>query len=193
MQTRNFLGTSGAATVVLLNSPDPETLPKMEEARRLFQVDEIKYYKGEGWYAEEIEQLERALEIIKGKEPTPPWQKVSTTNVLLLPPGTSPSDFFLLKYASILVHGFNLTDACMLNLAGHVKNHSQVLQWRYTVEDFYQSLRHHSEFAKHHCIQDQSILDPDIRGLEQVMNGYGDCALAEATQDISLWYSFHKW
>ena len=192
MQTRNFLGPSGTATVILLDASKSSTLPTISEARRLFQVEEISHYKCNGWYRHQIGRLERALEIVKGASP-PPWIGLPTCDVLLLPQKTPQSVFFTLKYASILIHGFHLTDAGMTDLAAHIDSYSTIVRWRDSVENFYSSLRHHAASAKQCNVRDQSVLNPNIPGLEATLTGYGDTALAETLKEIKLWHSFHTW
>lgn len=190
---RQFLGKSGAATVVLLRSPDPASLPKLQELRRLFGTKEIKYYKGAGWFGSEIARLERVLEVVRGTSPLPPWLDTETTDYLLLPPGTPQSLFFTIKHASILIYGFNLTDSCMSDLEGHIETLSHVIRWRNTVDGFHDSLQAQSVSAQKRNIQDPTILTPDFDLLQRIVDGYGDTALADVTADIKLWHSFYKW
>lgn len=192
-QTRRFLGSQGAATVVLMNSPDPATLPKKKEIRKTFSLKESKYLKGEGWYRSEIGSLERALAIANGRTDVPPWIAVATTDFLLLPPGSKQPLFFILKHAPVLIAGFDLTDACMADLDRHLNRHSYITSWRSSVEGFYHSLSRHSESAQEKGIADQSITNPDIARLQETLAGYGNAALASVTADIKQWCATYTW
>lgn len=195
--TRRFLGPAGAATVLLLNVGSAASPPPLREFQRLLETDDIKIYKGDGWYSTEISYLERVLQIVKGASTPLPWNSVSTTEFLMLPPGRSRSEskslFFHISCASILVEGFDLTESCMQDLAGHVEVHSEILGWQSTVSDYYDSLHRQAKRAHDWNLQDQSLICPDIAALQQIMAGYGDSALADVTADIHHWYSSYKW
>lgn len=195
--TRKFLGPAGAATVLLLNSNGTAPLPTLKEFQRLLKSDDIKIYKGEGWYTNEISYLERAMQIVKDACIPLPWQFLATTEFLLLPPGRSRSDkeslFFLISYASIVVEGFDLTEDYMRELGRHIDAHSEIQRWRETVSDHYETLGKQAKWAHERNLQDQTLLSPDIPALMQIMTGYGDKALADVTAEINHWYSSYKW
>lgn len=194
---RRFLGPDGAATVLLLKSSGPALLPPLKEFQRLLESDEIKIYKGDGWYTREISYLERVLQIVKGASMPLPWNSVSTTEFLLLPPGRSRSDkdslFFQISCASVLVEGFDLTESRMQDLAGYIETHSEILEWQNTVSNYYNSLHRQAKRAYDRNLQDQTLICPDIAALQQIMAGYGDSALTDVTTEIDRWYSAYKW
>lgn len=193
VQTRNFLGNSGAATVVLLSARDETPLPKAQEIRRLFDCEDLRYYKGDGWYREEIGLLERASAIVKSHSDIPPWIPLETTDWLLLPPSTHQSLFFSLAHSSILVGGFDLTDACMIELRAHLDKHSGVQDWRSTVDHFYRSLELSAASAQRKQITDPTLTAPNIDGVKRLLHGYGDDALTAVTEDIRKWHATYKW
>ena len=81
----------------------------MKDVRRLFGIDTLKYYKGDGWYKDEIQNLAHLLNILdEVNGNSPPWKEFFPTNYLLLPPGTNQQIFFTLTYSSILVEGLRL-------------------------------------------------------------------------------------
>jgi hypothetical protein len=192
-QARNFLGAAGAGTVVLLKAPNSSLLPKPQEIRRLFDCEDLKYYKGRGWYSEEIESLERALEIVTGAKHLAPWTPLQTTEWLLLPPGTRQSLFFTLAHSTILIDGFDLTDAGMATLTGHLGRHSNIQDWRITVDRFYSSLDINAASAAKKNIVDPTITSPNLDGVKRLLHGYGDVALGSVITDICHWYGVHKW
>lgn len=195
--TRKFLGPAGAATVLLLKSNGAAPLPPLKEFQRLLESEDIKLYKGDGWYTNEISLLERALQIAKGASTPLPWQSVSTTEFLLLPPGRSRSDeeslFFCITCMSIMIEGFDLTESCMQDLAGHIEVHSEILGWQNTVSGYFDTLHRQAKRAHDRNLQDQTLLSPDIPALKRIMTGYGDNALADVASDIDHWYSSYKW
>jgi hypothetical protein len=42
-------------------------------------------------------------------------------------------------------------------------------------------------------ITDTTILNPDIPGLQQILQGYGDAEYLKATGDLKNWYDTYRW
>ena len=190
---REFLGPNGAATIVLLQAPDPAALPKMKDVRRLFEIHDLKYLKGNGWYSNDIVQLERVINIISGNTEAPPWHYVATTDYLVLPPGTKQPLFFAIQHLSILMDGFDLTNACMEELRDLLNIQWDITRWRSTVDSFYESLVSQSNDAAKKHMNDCSIIKPNVDGVKQLLAGYGDKALNIITDELRQWYDAYKW
>lgn len=191
---RQFLGTDGAATIIFLKAPDESSLPKMKDVRRLFGIDTLKYYKGDGWYKDEIQNLAHLLSILdQEKGNSPPWYEFFPTNYLLLPPGTKQQIFFTLTYSSILVEGFDLTASAIQQLNKLIDMHWEIKRWRGAIYGFVRDLQSHAERAGQKQVNDPTILNPNILGIQDLLSGYGDSALSALTNELKQWHSNHKW
>jgi hypothetical protein len=188
-----FLGAAGAGTVVLLKSPDKASLPTLPELRRLFDVDKVRHFKANGRYAAYISQLEMALDIFGVSNGTPPWESLATTDYLLFGPGTRQQILFTLKYHSILISGFDLTEAYMTDLMHHLDRYAGIAYYRGNVRHVCESLSPNSLAAQNKNKPNQSITNPDIVSIKQTLTGYGDTALANVTSDIQQWCKTHAW
>ena len=191
---RDFLGPDGAATIVFLKAEDENLLPKMKDVRRLFGIDTLKYFKGDGWYRDQIQSLAQLLSILdEAKGNSPPWKEFFPTNYLLLPPGTKQEIFFTLTYSSILVEGFDLTNSAIVALDKLIDLHWEVKRWRGTVTSFISNLQSNADRANHKQINDQTVLNPKIPAIQDLLSGYGDAAINALTVELQQWHTKHKW
>lgn len=191
---REFLGPDGAATIVLLKAPDEKSLPKMKDVRRLFGIDTLKYYKGDGWYKDQISCLAQLLNILdEAKGNSPPWKEFFPTDYLLLPPGTKQEIFFTLTYSSILVEGFDLTNPAIQALDKLIDLHWEVKRWRGSITSFTTELESRADRAAQKNVIDPTILNPNISGIQELLAGYGDEAMNALHLELQQWHSDHKW
>lgn len=191
---REFLGPEGAATIVFLKAPDENSLPKMKDVRRLFGIDTLKYYKGDGWYKDQISCLAQLLNIldeIKGN--SPPWREFFPTDYLLLPPGTKQEIFFTLTYSSILVDGFDLTNQAIHSLDKLIDLHWEVKRWQGSITSFTSELESRADRAIQKNVIDPTILNPNISGIQELLAGYGDEAINALHSELQQWHADHKW
>ncbi len=191
---REFLGPDGAATIVFLKASDEKALPKVKDVRRLFGIDTLKYYKGGGWYSDQIKCLAQLLSILdQAKGNSPPWHEFFPTNYLLLPTGTKQEIFFTLTYSSILVEGFDLTNSSIQTLDKLIDLYWEMLRWQGTVSRLLNDLKSNSERAKQKQVEDPTVLNPNLMAIEQLMSGYGDAAIQSLVAELQQWHAAYKW
>ena len=90
-----FLGATGAATIVLLKLKDKEKPPSIKSLKLNLEVENIKYYKGDGWYRNGIRMLEQLLRILNSPtDPVSYWLNLSCTDFLQLDPDVNQHPFY---------------------------------------------------------------------------------------------------
>jgi hypothetical protein len=189
-----FLGAAGAATIVLLKLKGKEKPPSIKNLKRNLEVENIKYYKGDGWYRNGIRMLEQLLRILDApKDPVSFWFNISCTDFLQLDPDVNQHPFYQVLYTDITIAGFNLTNQCMSDLESLLRIRGDICSMQDSVRSFLNKIEYNIEFAKLNSIDDVSMLDPKLEVLKEMFANYGDDALESINSRLAEWHQKYKW
>lgn len=189
-----FLGPHGKATVILMTAHFESELPKLKDLKKLLHIPDGRYYKSGGRNYASTNRLERLLGVlseIKGEERD--WQRHSSSDYLITVAEVHSNLFMTLKYSAQVIDGFNLTDACMDELEQLMSAYNGNCSMKGDVSNMWATLERNKDRAIKLGITDATILNPDIPGLQQILQGYGDAEYLKATSDLKNWYDTYRW
>jgi hypothetical protein len=189
-----FLGPHGKATVILMTAHFESELPKLKDLKKLLHIPDGRYYKSGGRNYASTNRLERLLGVlsqIKGEERD--WQRYNSSDYLITVAEVHSNLFMSLKYSAQVIDGFNLTDACMDELEQLMSAYNGNCSMKGDVSNMWATLERNKERAIKLGITDTTILNPDIPGLQQILQGYGDAEYLKATSDLKNWYDTYRW
>ena len=189
-----FLGPHGKATVILMTAHFDSELPKLKDLKKLLHIPDGRYYKSGGRNYAATNRLERLLGVlsqIRGEERD--WQRHSSSDYLITVAEVHSNLFMTLKYSAQVIDGFNLTDACMDELEQLMSAYNGNCSMKGDVSNMWATLERNKDQAIKLGITDATILNPDIPGLQQILQGYGDAEYLKATSDLKHWYETYRW
>ena len=189
-----FLGPHGKATVILMTAHFESELPKLKDLKKLLHIPDGRYYKSGGRNYASTNRLERLLGVlsqIRGEERD--WQRYSSSDYLITVAEVHSNLFMTLKYSAQVIDGFNLTDACMDELEQLMSAYNGNCSMKGDVSNMWATLERNKDRAIKLGITDATILNPDIPGLQQILQGYGDAEYLKATSDLKNWYDTYRW
>ena len=189
-----FLGPHGKATVILMTAHFESELPKLKDLKKLLHIPDGRYYKSGGRNYASTNRLERLLGVlseIRGEERD--WQRHSSSDYLITVAEVHSNLFMTLKYSAQVIDGFNLTDACMDELEQLMSAYNGNCSMKGDVSNMWATLERNKDRAIKLGITDATILNPDIPGLQQILQGYGDAEYLKATSDLKNWYETYRW
>ena len=189
-----FLGPHGKATVILMTAHFESELPKLKDLKKLLHIPDGRYYKSGGRNYASTNRLERLLGVlsqINGEERD--WQRYSSSDYLITVAEVHSNLFMTLKYSAQVIDGFNLTDACMDELEQLMSAYNGNCSMKGDVSNMWATLERNKDRAIKLGITDATILNPDIPGLQQILQGYGDAEYLKATSDLKNWYDTYRW
>ena len=189
-----FLGPHGKATVILMTAHFESELPKLKDLKKLLHIPDGRYYKSGGRNYAATNRLERLLGVlseIRGEERD--WQRHSSSDYLITVAEVHSNLFMTLKYSAQVIDGFNLTDACMDELEQLMTAYNGNCSMKGDVSNMWATLERNKDRAIKLGITDTTILNPDIPGLQQILQGYGDAEYLKATSDLKNWYDTYRW
>jgi hypothetical protein len=189
-----FLGPHGKATVILMTAHFESELPKLKDLKKLLHIPDGRYYKSGGRNYASTNRLERLLGVlsqIRGEERD--WQRYNSSDYLITVAEVHSNLFMTLKYSAQVIDGFNLTDACMDELEQLMSAYNGNCAMKGDVSNMWATLERNKERAIKLGITDTTILNPDIPGLQKILQGYGDAEYLKATSDLKNWYDTYRW
>jgi hypothetical protein len=189
-----FLGPHGKATVILMTAHFESELPKLKDLKKLLHIPDGRYYKSGGRNYASTNRLERLLGVlseIRGEERD--WQRHSSSDYLITVAEVHSNLFMTLKYSAQVIDGFNLTDACMDELEQLMSAYNGNCSMKGDVSNMWATLERNKDRAIKLGITDATILNPDIPGLQKILQGYGDAEYLKATSDLKNWYDTYRW
>ena len=189
-----FLGPHGKATVILMTAHFDSELPKLKDLKKLLHIPDGRYYKSGGRNYASTNRLERLLGVlseIRGEERD--WQRHSSSDYLITVAEVHSNLFMTLKYSAQVIDGFNLTDACMDELEQLMSAYNGNCSMKGDVSNMWVTLERNKDRAIKLGITDPTILNPDIPGLQKILQGYGDAEYLKATGDLKNWYDTYRW
>ena len=189
-----FLGPHGKATVILMTAHFDSELPKLKDLKKLLHIPDGRYYKSGGRNYAATNRLERLLGVlseIRGEERD--WQRHSSSDYLITVAEVHSNLFMTLKYSAQVIDGFNLTDACMDELEQLMSAYNGNCSMKGDVSNMWATLERNKDRAIKLGITDATILNPDIPGLQKILQGYGDAEYLKATSDLKNWYDTYRW
>lgn len=189
-----FLGPHGKATVILMTAHFDSELPKLKDLKKLLHIPDGRYYKSGGRNYASTNRLERLLGVlseIRGEERD--WQRHSSSDYLITVAEVHSNLFMTLKYSAQVIDGFNLTDACMDELEQLMSAYNGNCSMKGDVSNMWATLERNKDRAIKLGITDATILNPDIPGLQKILQGYGDAEYLKATSDLKNWYDTYRW
>ena len=189
-----FLGPHGKATVILMTAHFESELPKLKDLKKLLHIPDGRYYKSGGRNYAATNRLERLLGVlseIRGEERD--WQRHSSSDYLITVAEVHSNLFMTLKYSAQVIDGFNLTDACMDELEQLMSAYNGNCSMKGDVSNMWATLERNKDRAIKLGITDATILNPDIPGLQKILQGYGDAEYLKVTSDLKNWYDTYRW
>lgn len=191
---RNFLGTKSQGTVIIIKKVEGHPTPSLKRMRELFAGHAFAMYQSDGWYCEEIGQIQemlRSVSIYRGGNSD---HRDYYSNFYFYTENCLPANsFFISAYAPVTHAALFLTDKCMEDLRKLLYLHYQIKNERNSVQNFIQNISRNAELAKNKSINDPTMLHPEIDGLRELLNGYGDIAYKTVCDDLESWRSSHTW
>jgi len=190
----DFLGPYGQATVILMKAHFESELPKLKDLKKILQIPDGRFYKSGGRNYSSLHSLERLLNNlseIRGEEYD--WKRYSSSDYLITVAQVHSNLFMTLKHSAQIVDGFNLTDACMVELEQLMNSYRSICSMKRDVENIWETLEANSEKAINFQISDTTILEPDIANLKRILQGYGDAEYLKATSELQAWYETYRW
>ena len=194
LAANDSFGPHGKATVILMTAHFESELPKLKDLKKLLHIPDGRYYKSGGRNYASTNRLERLLDVlseIRGEERD--WQRHSSSDYLITVAEVHSNLFMTLKYSAQVIDGFNLTDACMDELEQLMSAYNGNCSMKGDVSNMWATLERNKDRAIKLGITDATILNPDIPGLQQILQGYGDAEYLKATSDLKNWYDTYRW
>ena len=194
LAANDSFGPHGKATVILMTAHFESELPKLKDLKKLLHIPDGRYYKSGGRNYAATNRLERLLGVlseIRGEERD--WQRHSSSDYLITVAEVHSNLFMTLKYSAQVIDGFNLTDACMDELEQLMSAYNGNCSMKGDVSNMWATLERNKDRAIKLGITDATILNPDIPGLQQILQGYGDAEYLKATSDLKNWYDTYRW
>ena len=194
LAANDSFGPHGKATVILMTAHFESELPKLKDLKKLLHIPDGRYYKSGGRNYASTNRLERLLGVlsqIRGEERD--WQRHSSSDYLITVAEVHSNLFMTLKYSAQVIDGFNLTDACMDELEQLMSAYNGNCSMKGDVSNMWATLERNKDRAIKLGITDATILNPDIPGLQQILQGYGDAEYLKATSDLKNWYDTYRW
>jgi len=189
------LGPFGKATVILFTAQFDSELPKLAEMKRLLKIPDGKYYRSHGHHSDLCNRIEQLIHIMRnpGDEQDPWYRNKVGTDVFITVPDVHADLFMTLKYSAQIVAGYNLTDEAVSELQKLLQNRKQVSRMRSICNSWPNTLEEHVKEAGKLGLSDPSITGIDIAAITRMTESYGDAALEQTTQALSVWHQRYRW
>jgi hypothetical protein len=189
-----FLGATGAATIVMLKMNHDESLPTIQELKRDLEVTSIKYYKGFGWYRSAISRLEQLLiilESLKGNEKI--WGKFDCTDFLRLSPNANRNLVYEVKHGTMTIAGFNLTNESFEELDQLLKMRNDIRSMQNATKFFINRLSDNAETINRYGLTDLTLSMPPIELMNSYFENYGLTAIQSLNERLLAWHQKYTW
>ena len=190
----SFLGPRGQATVILFSAHFETELPKLKDLKKILSIPDGRYYKSGGNHYRNIRKLTELLTIVQ-RINSAEFRPIDfeSTDFLITVAEVHSNLFMQLKYDAQVVEGFNLTDTNLEELDKLIRSFYDINSMRSQIGQMPDTLERNQESALENGFADQTILNPDVDGLKQLLDGYGDQQLGFVHQSILDWYEANRW
>ena len=195
---RDFFDPNGKATVILLATHFRSNLPRISTLKARLKVRAAAHYQvhsKQGAVLGNLLSMRRELHHIKNNGASGPT--IHPTDFVLLSGHVYTNDLFRLDFEGCLLDGFWVTRQSLsvlddvLRVLWEVQSAKQEAQQGVTaLVDSFKSAANDLREAN---LVDPTIESPPIDDLHQLLDGYGDQAIAQANQAVIDWYESHRW
>ena len=189
------LGPFGKATVILFTAQFDSELPKLAEMKRLLKIPDGKYYRSHGHHSDLCNKIESLIHIMRNpSDEQDAWYRNRIgTDVFITVPDVHIDLFMTLKYSAQIVAGYNLTNEAVSELQQLLQNRKQVSRMRSICKSWTNTLEEHVKEAAKLGLSDPSITGIDIAAIARMTESYGDAALEQTTNALSVWHQRYRW
>ncbi|NCY08572.1 MAG: hypothetical protein EBX30_15545 [Betaproteobacteria bacterium] len=191
---RNLFDPFGKATVILMAGQFRSDMPTVAKIKKTLKVHGAAYYKpdyGHGWKIRKLEDLREAVKKIE--QPGANHRVTNATDFILLGDWIYNNMFFATLAGPYFLDAFWITEDNLEQLQDALKYRSAFEYARARIHNFTSTLISQSEeYGKMGCT-DKTVLAPPTEAISQLLDGYGNEALAEANQAVIDWYDRYRW
>ena len=189
-----FLGPRGKATVILMKAHFDTELPKLKDLKRILSIPDGRYYKSRGNFSNSIHRLTDLLGIVARIEKTGKKQLDFRSSDFLITVAEVHSNLFMkLQYDAEVIEGFNLTEQNFDQLANLIDHFYEIHSMIQSVQYMSRTLEDQRDTAVEKGFTDITLLLPDVKSLNNLLEGYGDAQLAIIEKAILDWYESNRW
>jgi hypothetical protein len=195
---REIFDPNGNATVILLATHFRSNLPRLSTLKARLKVRAAAHYQvhsKQGSLLRSLLSMRHELHHIKSQGLSGP--AVHPTDFVLLSGHVYTNDLFRIDFEGSLLDGFWVTRQSLsalddvLRILWDMQSAQRVVQQGVTaLVDSFKSAANDLGEAK---LVDPTIETPPINDLRQLLDGYGDQAIAQANQAVIDWYEAHCW
>lgn len=191
---RNFLGPTSQGTVIIIKKVEGHPSPDLKRAREIFDVKSLCLYQSKGWYWEEISRIQQLLQnlsIFRGNNPD--YSEFTSDYYFYSDQFLAANSFFLAAYAPVTLAALCLTDQCMTDLKKLVYLHYQITNERDSVDEFIRRISRTATSSTTKTINDPTMSNPNVEGLRNLLDGYGDIAYKSICDRLDGWRIAYTW
>jgi len=195
---REIFDPNGNATVILLATHFRSNLQRLSTLKARLKVRAAAHYQvhsKQGSLLGNLLSMRRELHHIKSQGLSGP--PVHPTDFVLLSGHVYTNDLFRIDFEGSLLDGFWVTrqnlsalDDVLRVLWDMQSAQREAQQGVAALVDSFKSAANDLGEAK---LVDPTIENPPIDDLRQLLDGYGDQAIAQANQAVIDWYEAHRW
>ena len=195
---RDLFDPNGKATIIFLATHFRSNLPRISTLKARLKVRAAAHYQvhsKQGAVLGNLLSMRRELHHIKNHGAGGPTTR--PTDFVLLSGHVYTNDLFRLDFEGCLLDGFWVTRQSLsvlddvLRVLWEVQSAKQEAQQGVTA--LVESFKSAANDLREANLVDPTIENPPIDYLHQLLDGYGDHAIAQANQAVIDWYEAHRW
>lgn len=191
---RDFFDPNGKATVILFAVHFRSNLPRISTLKKRLKVKGAAYYlvhSKHGLNLRNLIWLQREIHSIN--HPGQGSRIVHPTDFALVSDHVYGNDLFNMDYAHWLLDGFWVTAESLAALDHVLSVRRDMQRAKNSVSALFEVFDQAEIDLREANLVDPTIENPPIDDLHQLLDGYGDQAIAQANQAVIDWYEAHRW
>jgi hypothetical protein len=191
---RDFFDPNGKATVILFATHFRSNLPRISTLKKRLKVKGAAYYQVHSKHGSNLRNLIWLQSEIHGiNHPGRATRPVNPTDFALVSDHVYTNDLFKVDYAHWLLGGFWVTAKSLAALHDVLSVRRDMQMAKNRVNSLFEGFDQAVKDLREAKLADPTIENPPIDDLRQLLDGYGDQAIAQANQAVIDWYEAHRW
>lgn len=183
-------------SMLLWNVDDEKALPNRKEMIRLLGTEDFSYYKSNGHHRDYVRTLARLKYCLRPEGADRKqgyWALVPTSHFLFAKNEIGLNSFFILKYSTQCLGSYFVDKSDLKDLNRLLDEYGQVRRIADEIKNWPGTIDRHMKLIKHDSIKDSVIENFPISRLTQIIDGYGEQAVASAIAKLQAWHEQHFW
>lgn len=191
---RDFFDPNGKATIILFATHFRSNLPRISTLKKRLKVKGAAYYQVHSKHGSNLRNLIWLQSEIHGiNHPGRATRPVNPTDFALVSDHVYTNDLFKVDYAHWLLGGFWVTAKSLAALHDVLSVRRDMQMAKNRVNSLFEGFDQAVKDLREAKLADPTIENPPIDDLRQLLDGYGDQAIAQANQAVIDWYEAHCW